>query len=262
MSLAIKFGDSRDLNSLTGFIYFDAVQSYQKSFSGKLTSHPIDAGASISDHFYSDNPQFNLSAVVSGIDISNIPQKIIIDNETPLNVNIQPDAVSVNNFYSNLTQILPDSVLQFMSTNNFSITGGNQPRKDYKRDIQFLLETLMSGLYFNETRKRWENRVTPVTLFELDGSVFSHSYSDLVMTSMEISEGIDDWTSLNLDMKFEKARFVTLEKVDAPKTTKKGTKTTQNKGKVTTSPEPVPTGPTAPNKPRPTVLGKISEAVK
>ena len=261
MSLAIKFGNVNDSNSISGFIYFDAVTDYSRSYGGKVTSHPIDAGASVSDHFVSDNPRFRVNAVVSGVDLSAIPSKILIDNEAPLNTNLQPNSISVNNFYSNLTSILPASVLQFIESNQFTIDGGGGLRKNYKKEVSFLIENLIKGLYYNENRKKWENRMTPITLYEMEGETFTDAYNNLILINANFSEGVDNWDALNADFQFEQVRFVTLEKVDAPKTSKKGASTTKEKGKVVTKPEPVPETQ-QPKKPTPTVLGQVDKVIK
>ena len=105
MSLALKFGDLQAGGSdIKGIIYFDAVTVYTKDYSGKVTSHPIEAGASISDHFVSDNPKFKISGVLSHVDWSPVPEKIsggALDGEVT-NLNIEPEAVQTSNLGSGL----------------------------------------------------------------------------------------------------------------------------------------------------------------
>lgn len=257
MSLALKFGNINDPNSISGFVYFDAVTDYNRRYSGKTTDHPIDAGASITDHFVSNNPRFRINAVISSVDLSPISGKLFIDNESPLNTNSYPDPVTVNNFFSNLTSVLPASVLQFVENGQFIISGGGSLRKNYKKEVSFLLENIIRGLYYNEQRKKWENRMTPITLYELEGETFSDAYTDLILVDISVTESVDNWDALNISLELEQVMFVSLESVEAPQASKK----TVNKGKVINKPQPVPTTEEVrkPDQPRPTVIDKLKK---
>jgi len=260
MSLAIKFGDVNNPSTVSGFIYLDAVTQYNKSFTGRVTSHPLDAGAKVSDHFISDNPKFSIQGVISGIDFSPLSANLRIDGETPLNVNYEVESVSVNNLHSDLQRILPSSILQFATTQPFTITGGGT-RKNYKKEISSLLERLMRGLVYNEGDKRFENVMTPITMYELEGSILTDSYSDLILTSFSYVEEVDNWDALNFQMEFEQVMFVELKNVDAPKTSKRGAQTSTKKGKVTTTAKKVePVDIKKPDTPRMTAVGSLNKA--
>lgn len=244
MSLAIKFGDLSDPNQHTrGFIYLDATTDYGKNFQGRVTSHPIEAGVSVSDHFTVDNPQFRVSGVISGADLSAIPSKLFIDGEAVMNANPQPPAAIVNNLNSSLRRFLPDSIEQFIPNRTPQILGGGTARVDFKTEVEQFLETVMSGTYFNEQRNRWENRMTLATLYEIDGGSLGRSIPNLVMTNYSVRENAESGNGLSLEISLEQVRFATLESAEAPapqrgtdtdkaasKTKEKGTATADKAG--------------------------------
>jgi hypothetical protein len=257
MSTAIRFGNPQDLASLSGFIYLDATTEYSKQYSGRVTKHPIDSGGTITDHFISENPRFSVSGVISSIDFSPIPSQMLLEGDGPININDTPDAVTVNNFYAGLLELLPSTILQFAEAPKFYVEGGGTTRKNYKQEVTKLLTDIMTGVYYNQARTRWENRMVPAKLYEMEGTVFANSIDNLILTGLEISEAVDDWDALTLRMEFEKVTFVTLEKVDAPKTKKKGAQPSKNKGKVTATPST--TAAKKPDAPTPTALGKFGK---
>lgn len=259
MSLAIKFGDSQDKNAVSGVIYFDAVTEYSKDYSGRVTEHPIEAGASISDHYISANPKFRISGVISSVDFSAIPSILVLDDEQVLNSNPPPMPVSVLDLGS-LAQFLPGVVSQFIPSVTPTILVDPTSRVNYKMALEMLLETLLSGLYYNEDRKRWENRMTPTTLFEMEGINPTRPIRDLIITNFSSKEGPESGDALIIDLSLEQVKFVTLEKVDAPKTQKKtadsrATTEKQNKGNATTT-----TDTPLPEDVDPSVPGELSSA--
>lgn len=222
MSLAIKFGDlqNQDENALKGIIYFDAVTAYTKSYGGKVTSHPIEAGASISDHFISENPKFSISGVISCVDLSPIPFKLS-DSET-LGGKInnarekELEKVETSNLGSGLMRFLPGSVNQFLPRTKPNVIMDEEAVKNHKMDVESLFSRIMTELYFNEKRKMYENRMTLITLYELDDITPSKPIEDLVLTSFSSREDPDSGDALFFDLSFEKVNFVTLEKADKP----------------------------------------------
>lgn len=220
MSLVLKFGDDTKEGSISGIIYFDTVTNYSKTFSGSMTKHPVEAGATISHHYIANNPTYTLSGVISGVDISSVPEQIRVDGEPVMNVNAQSTTISVNDIGSGLMRFLPDTISQFLPKTTPSIIGGDSARTDYKEEVELLLETLMNGLFYNKDRKRYENRMTLMTIYEMDGSSETRRNNDLVMTSYSVQENAESGDALFLNLTFEKARFVELQEVDSPKVAK------------------------------------------
>lgn len=217
MSLAIKFGDNNDPNQLSGFIYFDVVTKYSKQLSGKVTSHPLDAGANITDHYISENPKYNIVGVISSADISGIPSKILVDGESPLNINPQTNAVVVNDSFSGVLNFIPDTSSQFMPSQPESVSVDSTQRTDYKDQINTLIDKLMTGLVYNDQEKKLRNRMTLITLYEFIDEILSVESDNLVMTGCSFEEDPDSGNGLFVTMSLEQVSFVTLQKTELPK---------------------------------------------
>ena len=255
MTIAVKFGDLNDPKQLSGFIFLDAVTKYDKIFGGRVTEHPVETGVTISDHFRSENPKFRISGVISGVDLSPIPYLIKslatiqdlegVEASKILNVNDPPVPVSVGNIGSGLRQFIPDAISQFLPTTSLNITGGDGQRQDYKYQVEIFLETIMNGIFYNEDRKRWENRMTLSTLYEMDGSQLGRSYNNCVLTNYSVTENVETGEGLFLDLSFEQVRFATSEAAEAPaprKNTPTARATAPTKDKGTCTPKNTPSG--------------------
>lgn len=256
MSIAIKFGDLLDPKQLSGFIYLDAVTNYSKDFGGRVTEHPLETGVSISDHFISGNPKFKVSGVISGVDLSPIPSAIVMDTKQPLNANPPASPISVGDMGNGLKKFIPDVVSQFLPKTGFDISG-DVIRQDHRQEIETLLETIMNGIYYNEERKRQENRMMLSTIFEMDGNFISKSYNNCVLTSYDVSETVESGEALFLELSFEQVRFATSESADAPKPkpkTKVARGTAKKKDKGVCTPKTLPSTPSASNTP---VAGRL-----
>lgn len=235
--IAIKFGDLSDPKQLSGLIFLDAVTSWRKDFNGRMTEHPVEAGVSISDHFISENPKFTISGIMSSVDLSPIPFTVMVDGNIPSNANPPPIPVSVNNLGSGLTRFIPDSISQFLPSTTPSIIGAVL-RQDHREAVETLLETIMNGVFYNEEKSRWENRMTLSTIYETDNGRLGKSYTDCVMTSYKVNEDLESGDALSVELSFEQVRFATSQSAEAPAPAKgspeaKGTKPTTNKGTVT-----------------------------
>lgn len=258
MSLAIKFGDSTNPTSLSGAIYFNAVTKYAKNHSGKVTEHPIEAGASITDHFVSNNSKYAISGVISHVDFSTIPGMLTLEGESVMNNSQNAPPVVINDTTTGLDRVLSSSTIgQFLAQIRPDVIVNSAERLNYKLSLENFFEVLMTGLFYNETRKKWENRMVTCVLYELDGLNPVKPIQDLVVTSVQISEDPDTGDALVLDVSLEKVNFVTLEKTEAPKprkksNTAKGTEPKQNKGTASAS-------NTTPPNDRETVLGNARQ---
>ena len=83
--------------------------------------------------------------------------------------------------------------------------------------IEALLEDLLRATYYNAADKKWRNKMTTTTLYEMRGTDFVNAKTDLVITDVSIPETIDSGTALQISFTLEKVRFVTLDKTDLPK---------------------------------------------
>ena len=258
MSLAIRFGNPNDTTSVSGAIYFSAVTEYDRLYSGRVTEHPIEAGVSVSDHYISKNPKVKISGVVSSVDLSYIPEYVILDGEPVINNEPIPSAVRVGGL-GGLKQYLPGVVSQFLPTLPPQVVVDNQDRKNHKSDIELKMKELMNGLYFDPKRNMWVNRMTPTTLYEVDWYSTTVVMDNLIVTKFQVKETVDTGDSLEFDMELEQVRFVTLEEAEAPKPQKntpieRASKPTEEKGNQ-------PSGPTpAPPRERVTAIGQLGRA--
>lgn len=225
MTIAIKFGDNNDVRSVSGVIYIDAVTNYSKNMGGKTAQHPIEAGASIVDHYIADNRTFRVQGVLSSVDFSSLPNMVRIEGETPINSNGVPSDVSVGTTGSGLYSLLPDVVTQFLGVRRPEVSVDMSERSNYRTEVEGMLEEILHGLYYNEERDKWENRMTLVTLFEMGvgTSTPENIIEDLVITGFNITEDSESGDAMFFDMSLEKVTFVTLEKAEAP-SPPKGTK--------------------------------------
>ena len=65
MIIVIKEQASSDIITLS------CVTSFDESYTGSVSSHPIESGSTITDHVTSDNDKFKVSGVVSDYDFLN-----------------------------------------------------------------------------------------------------------------------------------------------------------------------------------------------
>jgi hypothetical protein len=227
MSLGIKWGDPQKTDEPSGFIYLDAVTAYSQDYRGQVTKHPVDSGASITDHFVKENPIFTISGVVSGTDLSGIPWTITDqEGNKPINAQEQPVSISLNSSASGLLQYLPDSIGQFLSLSTPSVEVFGNTRTDltYEIVVKDLLKDVLSGIKYNPTKDKVESHIQIIDLYEFDKSNIRDIISDLVITSFRIREDQDTGDALFLDLTLEQVTFATLEKVEIPQDVQDGLK--------------------------------------
>lgn len=223
MSLAIKWGD--DAPESSGMIYFDAVTTYVQNYSGKVTSHPVDGGGNISDHFVRSNPIITISAVITGVDIST--GTFLISDETgestPYNARVAPAAVSVNSTDNSLlSKYLPSSIGQFLPDKIPDVIM-EDPRDSLIEDVRdMLIRLVYSGKRYNDKTSQFDSVIQTVKLYEYQGSVIVrqlpvYETEFLVITDVTFREDANTGFALYCDIKFEQVEFVSLEKTSIPK---------------------------------------------
>lgn len=210
MSLALVFGDITDRRYLTGAVYFDAVTIFNREYSGKVTEHPIDVGASISDHFISNNPKFTINGVISSVDFSNIPSSLVLEGQPMINNNPTIEPVQVTGVGATLRRFVPDIITQFipkipMGDIQFSDTS---ERTSYRDPVENFFRELMTGVMYDETLGGFVNRMTTAKLFSVSGSTASNPIEDLVVTKVVIREDEHSGEEVFVDIELEKVTFV------------------------------------------------------
>lgn len=217
MSLAIKWGQA-DTPNQSGFIYFDAITVLTETHSGQVTKHPVDAGASITDHYIKENPKWTISAVISGIDISTGKYLIQdIDGNFAFNATQAPNPVSVQSTDSSiLTKFIPDSIGQFLPDRSPEVTM-DAARAELLEQIKQGLISLTSGVIFNEETGQFDSNIELVQLYEFDGSLLKKIINNLVITNITFNENTDSGFALFCDISFEQVTFAYLKKVEIPR---------------------------------------------
>lgn len=224
MSIAIRIGD--DTTPVQGLVYIDATILYGRDYSGKVTEHPIDSGASISDHFISSNPKFTVEGYLSGVDLSGKSASVRVGEITPSNANSMPEALAVQERGGDVNTYLPSALSQFQSEPTSVAVTGSIPGEDSLPRTDELFVQLMSGIYFNTAENRWRNQSVSCTLYELEDLVLKNARINLVMTSYEVRETPEDGDGMRVSFSFEQVRYAVTQKTDLPaKAAKKKKKT-------------------------------------
>lgn len=225
-----------------GFLYFDAVTSWDENYSGTATSHPIDSGSNITDHYVSNNPTFRMSAVISSTDISTSVGNIQNSNgDVPYNVEIEPFPVTVvNSGDSLLTRFIPNVIGQFIP-DRIPEVQMDVREGDSTEEIRSILTNLQSGRGFNLVSGKFETAIRPITLYETEslnllGKKLPTGNSFLVITDMQFKEDVDSGYALYVDITFEQVSFTTLERTtlssDTSQPFKKKAASKESLGKV------------------------------
>ncbi len=243
MSLGLHWGSTERPEDPSGFIYFDVVTAYSQDYKGKVTSHPVDSGANITDHFIKENPTFSLSGVISGVDISPIPSLIRdFQGLQPNNANPQPEPISVNSGTSGLLQFLPDSIGQFLNLGNpIAELGNNGLRNDFTEEVRDSLVGILSGVKYNPKTDRYDSFIQTVEIYEFDGYNIKSIVFDLVLTNFKIRQDVNTGDALYFECSLEQVTFATLEKTELPQDVqnalKKKATPTAKKGKKGSTPK-------------------------
>lgn len=217
MSLGVKWGDPNNTEEPSGFIYLDSVVSYSQDHRGQVTKHPVDSGASITDHFIKENSIYTISGVISGTDLSAIPFGITDqEGNKPLNAQRQVEPVSLDFKGSKLLQYIPDSIGQFLKKSSPTI---NVDQTTVRTDLNYeilvkdLLRGILNGVKYDPKKDRTVSNIQTVDLYEFDGTNIRDIISNLVITNFRIREDAETGDALFLDLTLEQVTFATLERV-------------------------------------------------
>lgn len=242
MTFAIKWGsfDSDDNNA--GFIYFDAITASSQSYRGQVTSHPVDGGGNITDHFIRENPVFQFSGIITGTDLSS--SSFLIKDEaggSAFNAKQEPISISVTNAGSKLLQFLPASIGQFLDKQDANLVFDPEIRTDLRYEIacRDLIVNLIQGISYNKETQQIENKINLIDLYEFDDINIRRITSNLVITNFNVNESPESGDALFFDITLEQVEFATLKKEALPEDVKKELQPkvtkTKNKGKQDSS---------------------------
>lgn len=221
MSFAI--GWEADEIQSGGFLYFDAITSWNRSFTGNTTKHPVDSGGNVTDHYINNNPVFTMSAVISGTDLSISTSSLQNElGDIPYNARTAPSEVVVGSEdQSLLMRFIPNVINQFLPDTIPDIVMDDF-RGDTSEDIQDILTNLQSGEGYNQLTGQFETLIRPVVLYETNGFLSlvrklpADNNSYLVITSINFREDAESGQALYADITLERVRFANLKKVQLP----------------------------------------------
>jgi|SRR5690625_1243713 len=217
MTIAIKFGDVNDPDSVSGVVYFDAVVKYGKQYGGRVASHPIEAGANITDHYISQNKKYQVQGVISEVDFSPLSTLVAFDGEAPMNAATPPSPVTVGGV-NEWRSLIPDVVSQFLGNSYPNAEADRFERTNFYSQVEEAMEEILHGLYYNQERERLENRATLVTMFEMEGNsvIPSKTIENLLITSFRINEEEETGSAMFFEMTLEQVMIVSSEQAEAP----------------------------------------------
>jgi len=186
MIIVIKDQASSDIITLS------CVTSFDESYTGRVSSHPIESGSTITDHVTTDNDKFKVSGVVSDYDFLN-PSKDLALEDVSLSKEGFPDA-SRSESTSRFTNGLLDSGL---------IDVPDKQRAEYikRRLIDIRKNSLL------------------VTILEYPDSGELVQHTNCILTSLSFKEDENTGYAVYPDMAFEKINVVQV-KVEEVNTSK------------------------------------------
>lgn len=239
MSLAIRVGDSDDREVLSGLFYINATERFEITYGNRLTKHPLDSGANVSDHVIMDNPVYTIQGVISGVDIGLSNNFIELDGLQPTNTMNSAYMTSINST-GGASKYIPDIISQFLDSGGYSVEflgGGSEPEA-LQESVKELVVNTMTKVTFNNDSGRFFNSVVPVILYELDliGNI-RKSHDNLVITSFVVKEDKDTGEALFFNMSLEQFRDTNIKSVDVEITSPEVSKAVakeESKGTATT----------------------------
>lgn len=248
MTFAIKWG-SFDSDNSAGFVYFDAITSSSQNYRGQVTSHPIDGGGNITDHFIRENPVFQFTGIITGTDISSSSYLVKdIDGGSALNAKEEPLSISISSTGSKLLQFAPASVGQFLRRQEPEIEVDAQLRTDllYEVGVRGVIVNLIKGISYNSETQSLDNKINLIDLYEFDNTNIRRITNNLVITNFSVNESPESGDALFFDITLEQVEFATLKREALPQDVKDKLKPKaskkKNKGKQDSSGDNVDSG--------------------
>lgn len=186
-------------------IWFDAVTSSSKDYSGQATSHPIEDGSNISDFVIVNNPRFSIQGVITDADFNTSrPNGETAEvNNSP--VTSEDNVVITASTTSPLISLLPESVLGLLQKEEIPIVVIEKTKAATQKIIEDAL---------TEIQRTGE----PFELLSFNNGVMdSRPLTTCILTQLSFSESPDGGDALYPQMTFEQLKFVTLRRGTTPK---------------------------------------------
>lgn len=231
--ILLRIGDASEDNVLFGI---SATESFRRSLKSEVAKHPLDSGASITDHVSNSNAMFEIRGVLSSCDTSFIKHLVRFEYpdsdelEVPYNFNIEerPKFETEDEKGGFLKSLIPDVIGQFLNDGmevEFN-PDGVVDYTDYAELIYDRIEKYVTQLVYDVELSKYSNSIRKVTLYEMQEQYVKRVYEDLVITSFNREDTPDNGEGVYFNMTLEQVRTPVLVEVEvdipqAKKTVKK-----------------------------------------
>lgn len=182
-------------------LYFDAIEGFGENYQGQTSKHPLGSGASVVDHYVTENPRFSLKAILSDADFNlNRPQlsgniddyegwqsvtsKQYVNN-TPTN-----SPVSINSNTNVFKSFLPESISQFTSTSIPQVVVTEQAKVKSAQAIKIQL------IAMQEQKEEF-------ALVDFIDNLVRKSYPSCIFTALSFNEDAESGDALYPVMEIE-----------------------------------------------------------
>lgn len=208
MTIAIK-------RSNGNLYWFDAVVQYNRSYQNEITKHPVERGRVISDHTIRQNVQFSIQGVLTDADFNTTRPQISLGattgdelaseatyksfvNNTPV---VQMPTISFGK--NPLAELLPASVIQYLSTDIPTVTVHEQPKARTALSI---------SIDFEEMRDTAE--LLEIVEYRPDGTF--RVFASCVIKSLSYSFDPDSGDAFYPNIELEQIRYTTSQFAQLP----------------------------------------------
>lgn len=219
-------------------IWFDAVTSYDQTYSATVTKHPIATGGYVSDHTTTDNVVLQINAVLSDADFN--LQRSLIEVKSASGIDVARDKQFTNNTQvvypvtisekTTINKLLPEVVAQF--TKDTIPDAYVTPQNKVKTALAVKLDMI----------NMWKTREEFQILDIIDNTVVEQ-FSPCIFTNLTFREDESTGDGVFPSMTIEQVVFTDLKEVAVKiKTANKGRKSgTVTKKATEVPPDNAPT---------------------
>lgn len=224
-------------------LYFDAIEGFGETYQGQTSKHPLGSGASVVDHYTTENPRFSMKAVLSDADFNfnrpnlttnidgyegwqSVTAKQYINN-TPVD-----SPVSINSNVNVFKTFLPESISQFTATSIPQVVVTEQVKVKSARAVKLQM------IAMQEQKEEF-------SLVDFTDNLVRDSYPNCIFTSLSFNEDPDSGDALFPVMEIEQVRFAQVKNVRVKiKTTNKGRQQTDASKRAAVASDKPATNPT------------------
>lgn len=209
-------------------LYFDAIEGFGEVYQGQTSKHPLGSGASVVDHYVTENPRFSLKAILSDADFNFNRPQLTTDatayegwqsvttkqyvNNTPTN-----SPVSINSNVNVFKSFLPESISQSMNTSIPQVVVTEQAKVKSAQAVK------MQMIAMQEQKEEF-------ALIDFNDNLVRKSYPNCIFTSLSFNEDDETGDAIYPVMEIEQIAFAQVKNIKVSVKSK-----TANKGRQQTN---------------------------